>query len=328
MPSISLLNTLQDLCTGKAPEKDITQLIRYCYKIALGYLFSKYSSEQKMFNKFGIKFDDFAMDSIAPLFFRKNPADAFAIVKSYRNWKQPLENENDIEFFLVKVVISSVEQSVTNKIKEQNPYFEKIHKTLSTCILNNNLKKIDYLGTKLVVYDEVGEINAPVINDADFDSLPSHLFREKQFALFEGILSYIENNTENFPAIPFNNLIKRIINLYLNSEDLPSQFAGAPDKSIETGEIIEFALSSLIVRLKTSYLDKRKITEEEFGWIKNAFIFLSGDLQNTGHYGSLYSYLQRTDGGLSQEEFYLKYHSIMNYLLKSFKEDLLKNFKD
>ena len=86
------------------------------------------------------------------------------------------------------------------------------------------------------------------------------------------------------------------------------------------------ASDNLVSNLEEKYINKNKITAKEGNKLKSSFNKMITDVQNGGLTGSLYSYLKNEMPNLERENFYKKYHGIVNYLYKDFIRELSKNW--
>ena len=173
---------------------DLKILIDISYSIALNHIRYQLKRGYK-FPMVGVeKIEDIAIDSVAPLFIESVSTGQITLAMSLQNWSKKIEKASDAEFFLYKIVWSRVEQTLTELIKQNDPFFNKIHKTLTTCIISSDLKKVNYMGKIFVTYDK-NDLDGKIIPDEEFNALPYSLFLEKQYSLFTKILNYIEDET-------------------------------------------------------------------------------------------------------------------------------------
>lgn len=327
MKILNLKLLLDKISEGSNSTKELNSLIHYSIKIASVYLRTKFLSKLNNFSTAQI--EELAMDSVVQLFIR-NTKGELALVESAKNWKMQLNNHSDVDYFIHKVVWKAATQTVYNVFKEQDPFFDKINKTISTCIISNGYHKVLFAGTVYIVEKKVNLNTEKLISNEDFELIPAEFFVEKQKKLLTGLWKYISDILNNYPAIPFNSLIKRIKNLSCEYYD---GFFETKDESINgqlsVDEILKQTKSNISSILKSTYLNKSKIDNLEYNSIYNAFVHILNDLRNGGMNSSLFQYLQFEMKDLSKEEFYARYHKIMNYILgdvKSCIKNMLINF--
>ncbi|MBI9070078.1 MAG: hypothetical protein JEY94_00675 [Melioribacteraceae bacterium] len=317
MKIINLKKILERLEVEQNNTNELNILINYSIKIALANLKTKYRNKVKNYSQ--TELYDISMDSIVSLFI-KNPRGELVILDSAKKWKLGLNDHSDVDYFLHKIVWKSVQQTVYNIYKENDPVFDKINKTISTCINANNYSKTNYNGIIFVTKGENCKIDGKVIDEDEFLIIPAEYFLPKQEKLLEGLLNYISGELNYFPAIPFNLMIKRI---KLLNQEFYSGFYEIYDPHISSkisiDEILVKCKSKLIKQLDVGYLNKNKLTTEECRAFNGAFDLIVIDLKNGGLHSSLYEYLSSEIKNLTKDDFYSKYHQIMNYLLKDFK---------
>ncbi|MBL1214933.1 MAG: hypothetical protein HND52_16360 [Ignavibacteriae bacterium] len=300
---------------------DIKVLYSLCLKIACGYIAKVHSDKFCSKNRWNDNIDDVASDAIVPLFIQ-NEHGTIHIINSYNHWNSKILTENDARFFLSRLVWSRVEQRMAKVLKERDPIFNKIHKTLMNCIDGEVYKKQTFFGKAYFVRGSADEIFAPVINYDDFNELPAAIFYKKRSKLLEELFNFIASHTIYFPAIPVNILVNRIKVLYAGGIEITNNVHPICEQEIDLNNVLKKCLLDVEEKLKTKYCSTNKLNEEECELIANTFYQVSLDLKNGGMKGSLFSYMNDVDKSIRNDEFYSKYHGIVNYLFKSFKADI------
>ena len=300
---------------------DIKILYSLCLKIAGGYIAKVHSDKFCSQNRWNDTIDDVASDCVVPLFIN-NEQDTLHIIHSYNNWNSKILTENDARFFISRLVWNRVEQRMAKVLKERDPVFNKIHKTLTNCIDGSSYKKLTFFGRAYFVRGSVDEIYAPVIDHDEFNNFPSSIFYKKRNSLLEELFNFITQNTVCFPAIPVNILVQRIKLLYASENKLTNNVHPIYEQEIDLKDVLKKCLLSIDEDLKTKYYSTNKLNAEECKLINNTFYQISLDLKNGGMKGSLFSYMKDVDNSIESDEFYSKYHGIVNYLFKGFKSDI------
>jgi len=301
-------------------QKELNLLIETCVKLSLSHLKSIRSRIQKIFEKDALSIEDLAIDSIVRLFTIPAECDQPAILTAFQNWQPKIESEEDTMFFLSKVVSNRVDQYITTLLRSTDPIFSKILTSIDHLIKKNNCKKINHCGKAFIVKNEVDKITGTVINDEEFELLQSNLFFEMKL-LPENLFNFIKNETSHFPAIPVNSLVTKI--KLLNSQEFLFRNNYAEfSTEIEINELINSGLEQTIEKLRAGYFEKGKLTIDETERIKKALIDMSEDLRDGGVNPGLYKYLQPYFNELTQEDYQLKYHNTLEYLLKLMKKNI------
>ena len=320
----NLAEILNEVQFSNISRKNINFLISKSYRISNSFLQAKFKNNLKSLQNDILTIDDIAMTAIIPLFL-KNEDGEMGIKSSISKWNDKLETESDCEFFLSRIIWRRVDQAVTKILKERDPFFEKILKTLNVCINTTELKKIRFFGTVLILENQFSKITKPVIDEDRFNLIPEKSFTFKQAELFLNIFDYLKTNTDFSPAIPLNLLVKRIKNSFLNEIYFQTGYSFNNIEEISLQEIVNNGLTDIKKKLDINYVSKNKIGQEDADFIYGAFNNISKDMLNGGMNDSLFSYLKDYNQSLTREIFYVKYHHIMNYLLTQFKNNISKN---
>jgi hypothetical protein len=309
---------LDQVQSGLYSQKELKQLIDITYNISVAFLKNSFKSKinYSLYSHDSIK--DLALDTILPLFI-KNNSGILGIKRALDNWTDPILDDNDADFFISKLIWKRADQTITNLLKERDPIFDKILKTLNLCISNNKIKKIRYFGTVYIVDEKITSLDGNLIKSEAFDKLPSILFSYKQITLFEKLFDYLKRNTEYIPAIPLNLLIKKIKEFHIgkNYYMLPSE--ENVDNTFIYKDIIESGLNTIKERIETFYIPNSRLNKEDAEIIMASFSDMTNDILCSGFTGSLYDYLKFRNNSITTEQFYKNYHSIMNNLLKNFR---------
>lgn len=318
----SLLKTIfQKVSTSDLSRKEINYLIEISYRISISFLKTKFKNKIIFITYNESNIEDIAMNSIVSLFI-KNTNGKIGIARSLEKWDDSLETESDCMYFLSRIIWRRVDQTIIKILKERDPIFEKILKTLNVCINNTELKKIRYFGTVLILENNNTQVCKEVINDDEFNLLPEKLFGNKQSELFRNIFEYLKINTDFYPAIPLNMLVKRVKSFYFSNKIEYPYITENSYHELSLNEIVEDSLSNIREKLDIYYVSKNKLCSKDAENIYAAFNIISKDMLNGGMHDSLYCYLKDFDKSLTRETFYSKFHPIMNYLLTLFKDNI------
>lgn len=325
MMEITILELVRKAECENITQIELNSLIKYCYNIALSSIKSRLTKYYSYNFDNGFSFESLASDAIVPLFI-KNGKHKFGLKRSIELWNDPIESNSDAEYFLSRIIWKRVEQTISQFFKDNDPIFDKIHRTLTTCISINQLAKVRYFGTFYILENRNTTINGKLLNKEGMDALPNTLFLDKQLELFNKIFDYIKTNTDYFPAIPFNLLIKRIkYNYFLNYKE-NFEDCNYNNSILIYSDLINEALKTVNDKLETFYVTKNKLSRKDADLVMAAFDDISKDLMNGGIHESLFNYLSFRKSDMSKEEFYSKYQNIMNYLLTGFKKKISEKF--
>ena len=304
---------------GGNDQLQIKKLYNYCYKIAEASIWANLKMYPRELAKFGITPKQLSHDSISQLFVN-NSSGIMNLQQSYKNWEKEIVDESDIDFFLHGLVWKGLEQNIYNLQKESDPIFAKIHKTISVGVSQNNYRKVNHFGTVYIIPELYYEIEGPVISAEEFLLFPANLFLFKQKKLLDGLIEYIQKNTEYFPAIPLNLLVKQIKEIYLCKNfraDDCDEF-----RLIEVSDIITNVRDNISEKIIKSYVEKGKLNKEESNKIIQIFNNISDDLMDGGMHLSLIDYFENMFCETGKNEYYSKYQKILNYLFNIYRDEI------
>jgi hypothetical protein len=153
-------------------------------------------------------------------------------------------------------------------------------------------------------------------------ALKKKVFVKKE--LFLKLFEYLVTETNYHPAIPLNVLVKRIKSFYLSEPISVNTISNSSENQIDINSLIESNLLIIKNKLFNYYVLGGKLEDNEAQFIYKSFQTISFDMLNGKISSTLYEYLKDNCPALTKEEFYSRYHPIMNYLLVQFKESISK----
>jgi hypothetical protein len=313
----SLYKFLLKLCDGRYEQTELNAFIEKLVKIGEDYIGYSYNRIKKLVNPNQSSSRNISLEAITPLFLNADYNNHFVIVDIIKKWDPPIKSEEESLFFLNKVISNRIEQHISLKLRESDPLYSKLLDSVNYLIRSSNYNKVNYLGKVYITEPPGVKIEWIVINDSEFQNIPSHLFFERK-VLLNSLFKFIKTETTYFPAIPLSELIFRLkrinqINcIYQNSSEYVVE-------QIEVKETVNSGLNFVEDKLKTSYYEKAKLTYTEYKSFKKALNMLAADLGNGGLNTNLCTYLHLYFDDITKETYRQKYHNIFEYLVKLFK---------
>ena len=308
---------LQDLSANNYNKIELDNFIERLTKIAESYIRYNYSRIKRLVNPSQNSFKSIALEAITPLFLESHYNNQFIIVDLIKNWNPPIRSEEESLFFLNKIISNRIEQHISLKLRESDPLFSKLLNCIKYLIRSGDYCKVNYLGKAYITEGSNKKIDWIVIDDNEFQKIPSYLFYEKK-VLLRSLFEYLKTETNFFPAIPLNELIFKLKHIsqsdfvYKNSHEEVAE-------QIEIDETVNTGLKFIEDKLKSTYYDKNKIDQAEYKNFKKALNILASDLRNGGVSSNLYTYLHPHFDDLTKESYQRNYHNIFEYLVKLFK---------
>ena len=298
-------------------------LIETVYKIASNYVYHN-SKRIPLFSNNGLSNKDHAIDAISFLFVKDNN-NSYPITNSFKNWNPEISSEEDALFFLYKIVLSRVEQHITKCLKESDPTFAKIFDSLNYFIKKHGYVKQTIFGQQFIKKDSSQGLEKKIISLEDLENVPSYYFMELN-QVFETLFTYFENDSKFYLAIPLNALVSRIKNIqpYFEHTGNTSDFV---ESSMFVDEIVQRGYSIAYNKLYNSYYYKGKLSISETEIFEKTLQDLAKDLGNGGINSGLYNHLHKNMIDIGRNEYKLKFHNTLEYLLKIMRNNIKKELE-
>lgn len=329
MPANQILYLLNQIIDGELQLNELKDLVGLCSKIALSVLRNRYESHSNRFLTQGLTFNDIALDSIAS-FFIKDKSGELPLRKALLSWDKEIKDEASAYYFLSKIISNRIEQEIAKKLKEADPFFGKILRSINHLVETNRINKSSWFGVVYLLEKKNNEIIQKPIESEFIKSLPAKLFIGSNEKIISNLFSYIKTETDFFPAIPLNALIRKIKQVngsflqQRSSETIEEHF----EEELNVERIVNESLNAVNDKLEKFYLDKGKLNADETVVFKNVLIEISNDLKDGGVSRGLYEYLSPYMIGLSKEDFYRSYHQTLDYLLRLLKKEIADRLED
>lgn len=322
---ISLFRILKNIENHNFSKSDLDYLLDLSIKFSKAYSYRRYSrfSGIKLIDSYSI--DELSINAIANLFTKNEKGVLHHIRNPFINWSPKIDTENDALYFLNKLISSSVEQHITELLRESDPVFASLMHNISNQIKNKGYKKIDFLGCKYIVKEEIDFFEHNFITGDQLNKIPVEIFLNKK-QVIEKLFAYLESQKNYTIAIPLNELVLKLKSIAVSDNILFS----TPD-NIEQNINVDAAIIegiSAISKKLNNYQKQGKINSSELECIKKALIDISEDLKDGGMNPGLYKYLQPHMIEISENDYQNKYHNILEYLLKIMKRKITEHLND
>ena len=319
------LQILNDFSKGDLSPAIINTLVNRCVKIAMVVVNKNYG---RTINRNFLSYNDLALDSITSLFI-KDSSGELPIRKSLLNWDREIADEISANYFLFKIVSCCVEQEIVNKLKEADPFFGKILRSINNCVETGKCNKASWFGTVYIIPVEHDTITQKPVDAELLENYPTSFFQGNSAKIIFCLFNLIKNETDLFPAIPLNALIKKI--KHASGEFLNHSQRISLDEHFEDRlDIAGIATNSAEIvhkKIDEFYLGKGKINSEDAVVLKKVVNDFNVDLQDGGLSRGLYEYLHPYKSELTKDEFYQKYQQPVDYLLRLLKKEIARRLE-
>lgn len=316
---LTLMKLLDELREESINQFNLNKLIECSYKLAIFNVRKNLNRIYNINKKWELSIEDIAIESISTLFITNEKRSMLNLRYSLLKWNNNINNDLDALYFLHKTISISVNQYINKLIKDSDPVFARVLDSINHFIKRHNFKKTNYFGTTYIMDETLSEITYSPISPDEFQSLPISYNEKSRKHVIYKVLDYLDTETDYYPAIPLNSLIKQIIENYKCFDVNDYTTVHAPVGQIYVDDIMQTAYDKVIMKLHESYLDKNKLTVEEVNLIKEALKDIAYDLKEAQLNWGLYNYIQTYDPELTKEEYKEKYQNILEYLVKKLK---------
>ncbi len=321
----NLLYYINKIQSDEISHAELREFIEICISISLFILNKKHHSLKKVFADQGVGFDDAAVDAITPLFIKDDSLDLTGIHRSLLSWHKKIITEADAHFFVFRIIANRTEQTVRLILFEIDPLYGRILRNIVYKSGALGYKKVNYAGTTYLLDLHETEITGKVINEDHFDNIPLHISTDKFGINLPDIFNYIKNHTNYFPAIPLNELVVRLKNIYrdLNFNEIEMDNFRV---DLEIKYSVEKSLAAIYNKIEVSYIKKGILSIEEGDVLKSALKEVSVDLMDGGIQHGIEVYLEPYFIHLTKTEIREKYRNILDYLIRMLKKEIFKEF--
>lgn len=319
---------MQSVKDDNLSSQPLRELIIYCVKVASIYLRSHHLSDCARFANQGLTLEDVAFDAVAPLFAKQNLESELPIIRALAKWSEPVHTDEAAYFFLSQLIGSRVEQEISKKLKEADPFFGKILRSINYTIEKRAYAKTSHFGIIHIVESSSVVINQLPPEPEFIESLQNDLFQFSNDKLVLALFQFIKNETDYFPAIPLNALVKRIKEFHSHCFDsFHSSNEIKIDERLDVEHITNTSLAQTLIRLDNFYLQKGKINSEEAKVYESVLENYADDLKDGGVSRGLYEYFNTHMTELSRDDFYKKYYQNLDYLIRLLKKGIAEKLE-
>ncbi|MCU7492695.1 MAG: hypothetical protein ACM3UR_10420 [Bacteroidota bacterium] len=330
-----IINTLEILEKENITPGELNELAKFCCNISYMFVIKNRNKITPCFLGGEYNYKDFAISAVTPLFLR-NQQNEYSIRTAFKNWGSPISTQSEAIAFLHKLIKSRVEQHLSESIRNSDPYYIKLQRTIYHFARKQNFRIIKHSGKTYFAKPDVTFACRKFIDEEAFESIPYYLLSNDETILRE-IAAFLESETDFVPAIPVNILIRRLrylrgdeeydceVNPGDNSEAITESRINYMDDSIHVNDMISYAISKSAAKLDKFYLGKNKLNSHEAGSLKAAIADMAWDIKHGFSCHGLHSYLDTHMESLSREDYEQKYQNILEYLLKTIKTTIAQS---
>ncbi len=322
--ALRVLDLLKAVSIQNVDRTGLNQLIELTQSFAGTYLKYRYKNLSRSLLAEDVSHYEMAVDAIAPLFERDKEGRLTRINKAFLSWNPAIETEEQALFFLNSLAARSTEKYISELLRESDPFFSKILRSVKYMIDSRGYRKKQILGTTYIISAAEVKISGLPSNQFIYD-LPAYLFNGNSDIIRE-VFSYIKLNTDKTEAIPLNALVVKIKKTGL--QEFEQNGNPEIEKTFEIKLLVNKAISAAYTKLTASYIMKNKIDETESDAIKKALQKIVTDMQDGGINTGLHKYLIEEMPYISFDDYRKKYQNMFEYLYKVLKREIIRQIED
>lgn len=334
MVDYELRGTLKKCINTSYNRRDIHYLITTCHKLALSYVIMKSKSHKSYFLKEDCK-SDLAWDFIAEIF-QKDDFGNFTLLQSYFD-SVDIDGFKDHELFieLRKLVFTKVDDGIFRYYGERDPSLKKIIRNLKLSVRNSDFRhKVQYEDGFIVVpNDEVQEL--PSMPE-DFLRIKLCFRLEEQMQIpdiLNQVVNILQDQSEyrnRFSLVILAKIIRESFVL-IHDESETKNLTPAADKQLLKQDVEKF-LNRSVNKIKKDvapgYVKRGKIESDHVDiYFETATDIVRDDLteqSGLSQFDRIKTYLV----DLEYEQFRKKHRSVLEYMVKLIRTDLIQNVRN
>lgn len=300
------------------------ELVSLCSKVAFIVLYKRVNDGSQFLINNVSNLKDVAIDAIVPLFIA-NKCGELPLRNVLLNWDKEINDEASAYYFLHKIICNRIEQEQAKRLKEADPFFGKILRSINHLVESNRINKASWFGILYLIEKDYSRLTQKPIEPEFIENLPSNLFVGTNEKIVNNIFHHIKTETDFFPSIPLNALIRKI--KYVNGSFLQQSNQDSMEENFEerinVDQIVSESSDAVRKRIDDVYHSKGKLDKQETDIFKKVLVDLANDLKDGGISRGLYEYVNAHMAELSKETFYKKYHHTLDYLLRLLKKEIV-----
>jgi len=332
-----LRDTLIRCVTNAYQKNDVNRLIHLSHRQAVSYLRMKTSS-YKSFMIRNENIHDLAWDFIAELFQKDDKGNLSELQSCFEPGSLKEITDADVTIELRKVVFTKVDDNLFRFYGDMDPSLKKIIRNIKLAVRDKEFEKeICYRDGYLIINTEC--YHKKTMMPADFLQLKlcSRLNGNMQIpeimAEVIGIIDHQEDYRKQVSLVALAAIIRECFVLMQNESDNDRHGGVRPmaGEKILAKEF-EFFLDKSVLKVKRSlgrrYVEKGKLKQEDLDlYFKAAAAIVKDDFSSKMNGLSQYDQFRKHVTGLEYEQFRDNYRSLLEYVVKLIRKDLISFFR-
>lgn len=314
-----LYNIFEKIKQRSAGQAEINELVEHAIRVALSFLRRKtFSLPREAMSELSL--EDHAIEAIAPMFRIDDDNVPVVLLRAYESWDPPVSDNDEALYFFTKIIGSRVEQYSLLLIKDADPLFARIYRSVSRQVQQCNGHKIKKNGMVYVAKDRELD-NSGLPEPEDVYALPFAVLDGRE-QVVESVLGYFEKRGFH-AAFPLNPLVVRLKQQTVNTYSSEGSSAILPDGFMNE-QALDAALAAALDKLETGYARKGKITRRQAEVMRLVLTNMVADIKAESNRDSLIEYVGSEVPGITKASYKAEYRNVLEYLYKIFRTELKK----
>lgn len=330
---MGLKDSIRRCIANNYSRHDVNEIISACHSLAVTALRVKAGS----FKAFMIrdeKIEDLAWDFIADIF-QKDSRGELIVLKEYLIRRNYISlDDADLNILLRNLVYSKIEDNIYRYYGERDPSLKKIIRNIKLAVKDRNCSHGVCYKNGFLIIDEHDR--------PELDIMPADFMQIKLCArlnhkllipdILIEIIDILENQGEykkQFSLVALATIIRESFVL-IQDESLPHRMPKIYSEILKK-ELDDF-LGKSVVKVKGNisrhYIKRGKASEEQIDvYFRTASEIVKADFAGTCVSNSQYEQLKKHYSQLEYEQFRNKHRSLLEYIVKLVREDLIDSFR-
>lgn len=313
--------------------RDVNQIINTCHKYAITALKIKSGSHNSFMIK-GENIEDLAWDFIADLFQKNEQGELTIITEYFESRNVDSMSESEIKIELRRLVCSKVEDGIFRFYGEKDPSLKKIIRNIKLAVKEHDCKhSVCYKNGDLIIEEGDSEKLARMPSEFMQIKLCSRLRENLMIPdILIEVIDILEQQNEYKKCFSLVSLALIIRDSFILIQDTRLRETGPDVYSEMLQNDLDVFLGKSVEKVKGTiaqhYIEKGKADQNELEiYFQTAKQIVKSNFEGTSGNLSQFDQLKVHYHHLEYEQFRNKHRSVLEYVVKLVREDMLSTFK-
>ena len=331
---MGIKRTLQRCVNNSYNRSDVNNLISHCFNVAITSLRIKSGS----FKSFMIRdenLEDLAWDFIADLFQKNEGGELVVLAEYFKYCDLELLSDEDIQIELRRLVCSKVEDNIFRFYGERDPSLKKIIRNIKLAV------KVQECENRVCYQDGFLIVDKSV--QTDLEIMPAEFMQVRLCSSLSensmipdilikviDILNDQDEYEKRFSLVGLARIIRESYVLIQSSYPIktgPNVYSEMLRKELD--DFLDKSVNKVKDNIAKQYIEKGKADRRELDiYFKTAKEIVKSNFEGTSVCRSQFDQLKEHYHQLEYEQFRENHRSILEYVVKLVRNDMLNSFKN